>query len=81
MGLAYWLMDVGNKTGSGFHFNTNAFSNEDVNRLVAVLKEKFEFKCSVHSRNRIYIMANSVPKLIETVKPYIENSMKYKLEF
>lgn len=25
IGLAFWLMDDGNKTGRGIHLNTNAF--------------------------------------------------------
>lgn len=53
--LAYWFMDDGGRTGSGIHLNTNAFSLSDVERLCHILNDKFNLKCTIHSRNRIYI--------------------------
>ena len=77
--LAYWIMDDGGKSGNGFHFATNAFSVEDVNLLVKVLHGKFGLKCSIHSRNRIYIWASSSLQLANIVRPYVHNSMAYKI--
>lgn len=45
-----------------------------------VLKNKFNLKNSIHSRNRIYIWASSVEDLIELVKPHMELSMLYKID-
>ena len=79
IGLAFWFMDDGNKTGKGIHLNTNAFSEKDLNLLILVLKHKFELDCSIHSRNRIYIKVKSVKFFVKLVEPYIEESMKYKI--
>lgn len=82
IGLAFWLMDDGNK---GIHLNSNAFSDQDLNLIIEVLRVKFGLKCSLHSRNRIYIWAISIPKFVELVskflQPHIEFSIKYKIEF
>lgn len=74
-------MDDGGKTGLGIHLNSNAFSDQDLKLLLEVLRVKFGLECNLHSRNRIYIVTSSVPKFVELVKPYIEESMKYKIEF
>jgi LAGLIDADG DNA endonuclease family len=58
VGLAYWLCDDGGKSGNGFHFATNGFTAEDVRLLVSVLQDKFGLKCSIQSRNRIYVWAS-----------------------
>nr|UEV87061.1 hypothetical protein [Grifola frondosa] len=81
IGLAFWLMDDGNKTDLGIHLNSNAFSDQDLNLIIEVLRVKFGLKCRLHSRNRIYIWAISIPKFVELVKPHIEFSIKYKIEF
>ena len=81
IGLAFWLMDDGNKTSKGIQLNSNAFSDQDLNLLLEVLRVKFELKCSLHSRNRIYIWSSSIPRFVELIKPHIEDSMKYKIEF
>nr|QVG61562.1 hypothetical protein [Rhizoctonia sp.] len=78
--LAYWLCDDGGKNGKGFHFATNAFTAEDVKLLVSVLQDKFGLKCSIHSRNRIYIWASSTTQLSNIVRPYVPSSMAYKLD-
>ena len=80
IGLAFWLMDDGNKTSKGIHLNSNAFSDQDLNLLLEVLRVKFGLKCSLHSRNRIYIWSSSIPRFVELVKPHIESSMYYKIE-
>ena len=78
--IAYWIMDDGGRCGNGFHFATNAFSTEEVNLLAKVIQDKFGLKCSVHSRNRIYIGASSTEQLANIVRPYVHSSMAYKIE-
>jgi hypothetical protein len=80
IGLAFWFMDDGNKTGKGLHLNTNAFSEKDLKLLLLVLKNKFDLDCSIHSRNRIYIKVKSVKNFVALVEPFIEESMKYKIK-
>jgi hypothetical protein len=79
VGLAYWFMVDGNKTGKGIHLNTNCFTTTEITQLIQVLHAKFDLKCSLHSRNRIYIWSKSTPKFITTVTPFIVESMKYKI--
>lgn len=52
-------MDDGNKQGSGFHFNTQGFSLEEVQLLSNILISKFELENTTHPRrgaSRIYIL-------------------------
>lgn len=77
--LAYWFMDDGGWTKTGIHLATNNFTPQDTLRMMEVLRYKFGLKCSIHSRNRIYIWNASCPKFIELVKPYIHPDMSYKL--
>jgi hypothetical protein len=80
--LAFWLMDDGGWTGPGIHLSTNGFTYTDVVRLSHTLGKVHGLKCTVHSRNRIYIWARSVPKFIdrEIVSPHIHTSMAYKID-
>lgn len=53
-------MDNGNKQGSGFHLNTQAFTLEKVQLLSNVLINKFEIHNTIqHHKNgyRIYILS------------------------
>lgn len=77
--LAYWFMDDGGWTNDGIHMATNSFTKEDVLRLIGVLQSKYGLKCSMHSRNRIFIWKRSCPDFINIVKPYMHSDMAYKL--
>lgn len=78
--LAYWFMDDGGWTNTGIHLATNNFTPEDTLRLMKVLESKYQLKCSIHSRNRIYIWAGSCAHFISIVSPYIHPDMGYKLQ-
>lgn len=58
-GLAFWIMDDGSKQGSGLHLSVYAFTNEDVDKLMFTLQDKFNLRCSIHynrdNKPRIYI--------------------------
>ena len=77
--MAYWFQDDGGWTKTGIHMNTNSFTREDTLRLMNVLKDKYGLKCSLHSRNRIYIWTQSTSQFIDIVRPYIHSNMAYKL--
>jgi hypothetical protein len=82
-GLAFWIMDDGSKQGKGLHISVYAFSNEDVDKLMFTLQDKFNLKCSIHynrdNKPRIYIFKESMEDLITLVKPYFISEMLYKL--
>lgn len=84
-GLAFWIMDDGSRHGSGLHISVYAFSNEDVDKLMFTLQNKFNLKCSIHynrdKKPRIYIFKESMDDLIALVKPYFIKEMLYKLGF
>lgn len=46
--LAFWLMDDGSRHGSGMHIGVYGFINEDVDKLMFTLQDKFNLKCSIH---------------------------------
>lgn len=82
-GLAFWIMDDGSKQGKGLHISVYAFSNKDVDKLMFVLQDKFNLKCSIHynrdNKPRIFIFKESMENLITLVKPYFIPEMLYKL--
>jgi hypothetical protein len=82
-GLAFWIMDDGSKQGNGLHLSVYGFSNEDVDKLMFTLQDKFNFRCSIHynrdNKPRIYIFKESMPNLISIVKPFFIPEMFYKL--
>jgi len=76
-------MDDGSKQGKGLHISVYAFSNVDVDKLMFVLQDKFNLRCSIHynrdNKPRIFIFKESMEKLITLVKPYFISDMLYKL--
>jgi len=82
-GLAYWIMDDGSRHRSGLHISIYAFSSNDSDKLMFVLQDKFNLKCSIHfnrdKKPRIYIFKESMDNLITLVKPYFIKEMLYKL--
>lgn len=76
-------MDDGSKQGKGLHISVYAFNNEDVDKLMFVLQDKFNLKCSIHynrdNKPRIFIFKESMENLITLVKPYFVPEMLYKL--
>ena len=83
-GLAYWFMDDGSMKSSeskGVLFNTHAFSSDDINRLVEVLKG---FGLLARTRRQsdgiqIYISGASYERFVELVNPYVIEAMRYKV--
>ena len=76
-------MDDGSRHGKGLHINVYAFSNEDVDKLMFTLQNKFNLKCSIHyhrdKKPRIYIFKESVDKLRPLISQYFIKEMLYKL--
>jgi len=81
--LAFWIMDDGSRHGKGLHISVYYFSTEDVDKLIYVLQDKFNLRCSIHynkdKKPRIYIFKESMNNLKSLVLPYFINQMYYKL--
>ena len=81
--LAYWIMDDGSKQNNGLHLNVYAFSNNDVDKLMFTLQDKFNLKCSIHyhkdKKPRIYIFEQSMDYLRFLIKDHLIEDMLYKL--
>lgn len=73
-GLAFWIMVYANHYGEGLHISLQAFSNEDVDKLIFTIQNKFNLKCSIHynkdKKSRIYVFKESVNILILRISQY-----------
>lgn len=82
-GLAFLIMDDGSKQGNVLHISVYAFTNEDVDKLMFTLQDKFNLRCSIHynrdKKPRIYIFKESMDNLRNLVKPYFIKEILYKL--
>ena len=76
-------MDDGSRHGNGLHISVYAFSNEDVDKLMFTLQNKFNIKCSIHynrdKKPRIYIFKESMDNLKSLISLYFIKEMLYKL--
>jgi hypothetical protein len=89
MGLAYWFMDDGGQTnytpghGQGVELNTQGFTHEEVDKLVAILQSKFGLHCWRKPRKNgkpvIAISSGSYPRLYELISPYVISHFDRKL--
>ena len=83
LGLAIWYMDDGYYKGSGCVLCTNSFSFKEVELLQNILKHNFDLNTTIQKSNLqqplIYIKSDSKDKFINLIKPYICESMFYKI--
>ena len=83
--IAYWFCDDGSmksRQSKGVIFNTQGFQRKDVDRLIAVLIEKYGLLAKKRKQPegwQIYISGKSYERFIEIVKPYIFVGMQYKI--
>lgn len=47
-GLVFWIIDDGSRQGDGLHISVYTFFNQDVDKLMLTLQNKFNLKCSIH---------------------------------
>lgn len=81
--LAYWIMDDGYKTTSGFYLCTESYNLEDNQKLSKILKNKFNLDNGIHKHTngyRLYIFSSSKDRLLELIKPYLIHHFYYKFE-
>lgn len=89
LALAIWIMNDGGKVSKGLILATNNFTLNEIKHLIFILDYKYNIKSTIHKTGtidpplrgayNIYILSNSMPTLVNIVKPYIIPSMKYKL--
>ncbi len=82
LALTVWFMDDGAADHAGVTFQTHNFSYEQVCRLSTVLEERFGLVTTVRSnRGRwiIYVVASSVSRLEEVIRPHLLREFSYKL--
>jgi len=77
--LAHWIIGDGTQISSGLILCTDSFPIEDNIKLINILIVRYQLDCSLHSTNRIYIRAASMPRLRSIVLPYMDSFMHYKL--
>lgn len=84
-GLAYWFMDDGSiksKESKGVLFNTQGFVEQDVARLIKVLRERFGLEAKQRRQpegQQIYISGRSYERFKALIEPYLIPQMRYKL--
>lgn len=89
LALAVWFMDDGSRKpyGRGAFLHTQSFSINDQKKLIRVLKKNFSVEARLSSAGlykgkrhyRLYITAKSFPVFRNLIKPYLLDSMQYKL--
>ncbi len=81
LGLAIWIMDDGSKSYRAMYLNTQQFSIEEQNFLMAKLESKFGIRVTLNRDkhySRIRIAVESVARLYQIVQPYLLPQFKYK---
>ena len=80
--LAHWIMGDGAILNKGLVLCTDSFTIQEVITLMNVLKIKYDINSTIqgikNQRPRIYILQESMPKMINIVRPYFLPSMLYK---
>lgn len=82
LSIAIWFMDDGTKNNCSYYLHTESFTIEEVESLRHLLYDRFNIETSMHRMGNkpvIYIKASSRKKFTDLVKPYICESMRYKL--
>jgi hypothetical protein len=77
-------MDDGSLINPYVRISTYKFKMQEVEFLVSLLKELYDFDCTIQIlkngiQSSIYVQKKSVPKLIKIILPYMHNSMYHKL--
>lgn len=85
LGLAVWFMDDGS-IKSNHHraliLNTQCYTDPDLHRLQKVLADKYAIATTLRKQRegkQIYLLASSVQKFVDIIRPHIIPEMEYKL--
>ncbi len=81
-GLAVWIMDDGASDGKQLRINTQSFSLQENEQLIAFLRAKFGLDLSLNidkGRSRLRVKAATMEKFVSMVRPHFIPTMLYKL--
>lgn len=79
LSLAVWYMDDGWTESGRYFISVEGFGQEYRNRILKQLEGKFGILATIKGRGHLKIRSQSIPKFIQTVKPFIFRSLLYKL--
>ena len=85
LSLAVWYMDDGSIKSNkhkGVFLNTQSFTEKDIKKLQNILQEKFRISSIIRndiSGQQMYLGSDSGEKFINLIKPFLIESMKYKI--
>ena len=83
--LAWWIMDDGSYSRSAIDISTYSFTLKEIRKLLKIIKDKFstqgKFFKDRDKGYRTYFSVSETQKLIKVIKPYIIDSMKYKIGY
>ena len=84
LSLAVWMMDDGYKRNdcNALRFNTDLYSYQEQQILVDCLRSNFGITATIHKKGKtfnVYIPEKSSLKFCEIIRPYIINSLLYKV--
>jgi hypothetical protein len=87
LALAVWVQDDGNlKSGINMRIASMGFTKEENEKLKSYLKQCFDLNCKVMEfkyKSKLYYQLTfdkvNTQKLSDIVRPYIVDSMKYKI--
>jgi len=86
IGLAHWIMQDGSRQkGQGVNIATHSFTLKECEFLSGILYKKYNLtttiiKSGYENQWRIAIWKESMPTLVNIIKPYVVDEMKYKLK-
>lgn len=82
LGLAIWYMDDGAiHYPTGLYLSTNGFNHESQLKLIRMLKDNFDITAKIHKnkdKEILYIVQKDRNKFLDTIRPHVCGSMKYK---
>lgn len=82
--LAVWYMDDGSLTGNSCTLNTHSFDVREQEFLSSMLVSMFGIKASLtkdRDKYKLYIGANDFGNFIKIIRPYVIQSMNYKIVY
>ena len=82
LSLAVWFMDDGSKSRNTLYLNTQQFSHEEQIILQDLLKSRFGINSTLNKDKiyeRIRIVSADAKKFCEIIRPYVIQTMAYKL--
>ena len=84
LSLAVWFMDDGYKRNdcNALRISTDSFSFNDQRLLVDCLNKNFGISSTIHKKGKaynIYVPKNSAQKFCNVIKPYVVDSLLYKV--